>query len=265
MPFIELPEKAEQRSRARNEEVYGPVTIAEVPEDFGVRDTPIFFYNTGPMEFSEPRYPNHPHMLIRACPPGTPYIMARGSITHPFRELREDQNGQKFTILTNGYREATKMMNPMNPTIDQSWHDAGAFNENGNLNRFGVFWSTHNPPLEEELAVAKQRMEETYRKELEIMVAIEAKEGPDGARARANDISRAAANYFGQSYSWHRMDLVPKDVNVGKVDCWACGEQIRPKALLCVHCGAPADEEKREKWLEQKFAEKRAPGRPANA
>jgi hypothetical protein len=261
---IERPDLASLGANAVNNKMY-PSVLTSVPEDFGVRDVPIYFYNVGPQEHNAPRYPNHPHMLIRACPQGQDYIMARGSITHPFREMREDQNGERFPFLTNGFKEAAKILNPYNPGLDQDYDDPNALAENGNLNQFGVFWSKNNPPLPEEVAAAKKRLANTYRKELEKMVAIEAKEGPDGARGRANDISRAAANYFGQSYSWHRMDLVPKDVNAAKADCGACGEKIQAKARICMHCGAPTDPAKLENWLELKFAEKRPVGRPVGS
>jgi hypothetical protein len=257
MPLIERPDVAKAHAAERNAAV-SPNVLAEAQENFGaVVDVPIYFYNVGPMEFSEPRYPNHPRFFIPACPPGKPYVQAKGSITHPFREIREDQNGNRFPVLTNGYREAAKMLNPMNPGLDQDYHEPSALNVNGNLNRMGVFWSVNNPPKAEELAAARARLEETFRQELSDMVSVETQEGPEGARARANRLSRAAASYFGQSYSWHRTDLVPKDVNVGKVPCWACGEEIRPAALLCMHCGAPMAEAKRASWLEQKFAEKK--------
>lgn len=264
MPYIERPDIAIQHASEVNAKL-NPAFLSDVPENFGVNEVPIYFYNVGPLEFNEPRYPNHPHMLIRACPPGTPYIMARGSISHPFQEIRLDQNENKFVVMTNGYREASKMLNPMNPGTDQNWHEPTAMNEYGNLNQYGVFWSIHNPPLENELAEARARMEATFKRELELMVRIEAQEGPAGAQSRVNNLSRAAAKYFNQTYSWFRLDLIPQTKELGKVECWACGEQIRPKALLCMHCGAPMEDAKRQAWLDAKFAEKRGPGRPAGS
>ena len=48
-------------------------------QDFGIQETAIYFYNTSALEFNGGRPPNHPHMLILACPKGQPYIIARGS------------------------------------------------------------------------------------------------------------------------------------------------------------------------------------------
>lgn len=261
--FVARPDIAEAHSQQRNDENFPPF-ISEVQDSFGAQKTVIFIYNVGPQEHNCPRPPNHPHMFLRGCPEGKPYILA-GQIEHPFTEIEYNQNNEKLVRLTNGYREATKMLSPLNPGTDQTWDIQDPINVGGNLNNYGCFWSTNNPPTEDELKTWKTRLERTYRKELEDMAAIEAKEGPDGARARANNISHAAAVYFNQSFSWHRSDLVPSDVRAGKVDCQACGEKIMPKAKICMHCGAPTDAEKLEAWLVTKFEQKRGPGRPANA
>lgn len=259
--IVENRDKAVQIAEAQNSAYFPPV-IAEIQSDFGAKRVPIFIYNISNQEFNVPRPPNHPHMLLRACPAGDPYILV-GTITHPFNEIDYDQNGNKTIRLTDGYREASKMMNPMNPGTDQNF-DGPSFSEGGNLNTLGCFWSINNPPLQSEQDAAKVRLEKTYRKELETLVAIEAKEGPDGARNRANNISHAAAVYYGQSYSWHRSDLVPKQ-KLGQAPCGVCGEEINLAAKLCRHCGAPTDEEKQAKWLEARIEGKRGPGRPSAA
>src|SRR5579884_285392 len=255
MPYRERPDVAAFGSNAINAAVYGPDMIAEVQETFGVQKQPIYIYNVSQREFNVPRPPNHPHLLIRACPQGQDFALV-GQIEHPFTERDYDQNGNMMVRLVDGYREATRMLNPMNPGIDQNWDAPDAFIVGGNLNKYGVFWSTYAPEDERllpEVAIARQRMEETYRKELERMSAIEAK-SPDDARAAANDISHAAANYFGISTSWHRSDLIPKTQDNGKIECWACGEKIQPAALICIHCRAPQEESRREKWLEAQTA-----------
>ena len=219
----------------------------------------IFFYNIAPQDFTVSMPPNHPRMLFKRCPRSKPYVMV-GRLTHPYEEYREDQNFNRVSTWTNGYREAMKVLCPLNPGTDQDWDDPNTLHQGGNLCRFGVFWSTHNPPLEEELEAARNRLEASYRAEIESLVAIEAEGGPDAARARANRLSHAAAEYFNQSFSWHRSDLSQKK-DAGKVDCTACGEKIMAKAKLCIHCGAPTDPEKQDAWLKAQF-ERRGPGRP---
>jgi len=228
----------------------GPTLMGEPTPSFGVTEVPIYFYNVGELEHNTPRPPNHPHMLIRACPKGQPYIMARGSITHPFIENRKDQNEINYPVLTNGFKEATKMLNPMNPCFkgDESDQDYGLeseFHQGDNLGKYGVFWSTHNPPLDSEVAAARKRMEATYRKELERMGKAKT---ADEALALRNKISSAAADYFGVSATWHQTDLVSRDY--GKVDCGVCGEKIQPTAKLCIHCKAPTDPKKQQAWLD---------------
>lgn len=243
-----MPENLMDRSdiaAAKAAERNGPMMLTIQGENFSSGETPIYFYNVSQLDFSVPRPPNHPHMYIRPCPKDKPYVMARGTIVHPFSEIREDQNENKFPVLTNGYREATRMMNPMNPGTDQDFAIESEFHQGDNLNEYGVFWSTHNPPLDEELAGAKQRMEKRYRKELERMGRAKT---ADEALQMRNRISAAAADYFGVSATWHQTDLVSKDH--GKIDCGVCGEKIQPTAKLCIHCKAPTDEKKQAAWLE---------------
>jgi hypothetical protein len=265
------PEIAARHAAAVNEQFF-PVNITEIQENFAPSSTPIYVYNVAPLEFNEPRFPNHPHMLIRACPTDEAYTLVN-SITHPFPESYRDENGNRLVRWINGYREATRMLAPGNPGTDQNFSDVNALNVGGNLNNFGVFWSTNNPPTSQELKAARKRMETTFQNELSELAKIEA--GPGGvneAAGRANRISHAAVEHFNKfrlagkklSYSWHRTDLVPDQAEMNKVNCGACGESIQPTARICIHCGAPTDNEKLERWIEQKFSEKRGPGRPRN-
>lgn len=218
--------------------------------DFGVKAIPIYFYNVSGLEFNTPRPPNHPHLLIRACPKGQAYVMARGSITHPFTETRSDQNENKYPVLTDGFKEATKMLNPANPCTygderDQDFALDSEFHQGDNLGKYGVFWSRSNPPAADEVESATRRMAATYRRELERMGKAKT---ADEALAMRNNISAAAADYYGVSATWHQTDLVSKDH--GKVDCAVCGEKIQPTAKLCIHCKAPTDPTKQAVWLE---------------
>ena len=251
------------RARARklesdaNDAIF-PNVITEIQETFTPQKTTIYVYNISKIEFNFPRPPNWPHLLIRACPQNKPYLLV-GQLEHPYAQFTEDQNGNRKVEYKNGYREATVMLSPMNPGVDQNFDSPDPLDVGGNLNNYGVFWSANNPPHPQELEAARKRMEKTYRQELDVMAGLEAK-SPEEAKDRANNISHAAANYFGRSYSWHRSDLVPAEG--AKVPCDVCGELIQPVAKICVHCGAPTDEEKQAQWLEDRYAAKRGPGRP---
>lgn len=231
-----------------------PNVIAQIQDKFTPTTTPIYVYNISQIEFNTPRPPNHPHMLLRACPVGQKYLLV-GTLEHPFSEIDYDQNGGRKVNYISGYREATVMLSPQNPGTDQNFDSPDLLSVGGNLNNYGVFWSISNPPTEDELKAARQRMERTYRQELDRLAGIEAR-SPEEARDAANNISHAAANFFGRSYSWHRSDLVPKEA-LGKVPCGVCGESIQAAAKICVHCGAPTDEKKQAVWLEEQFASKR--------
>ncbi len=237
-----------------------PLTLGDMPENFGIRETEIFVYNISNQEFNESAPPNHPRLLIRRCPIGQEYLLV-GRETHPFKELIEDQNGNKSYAFRDGYREVSRMLNPSNPGIDQDFDDANSINVKRNLNAYGVFWSKHNPPLKEEIASARRRMEKTYRAELEKMAAIEAR-NPDEARATADWTSHAAATYFEVSTSWHRSDLGQRRSPGSEMDCPNCAEKIAIGAAVCRHCDAVLDEEKARKYFPDRF--KRGPGRPAS-
>ncbi len=249
--YIPRPDVSEAKSTSRNQAFFPPV-IMDITPTFNAPEVEIFIYNISRIEFNDSRPPNHPHMLIRACPEGEEYIHT-GTVVQPFPQKDYDQNGNMRIDYVDGFREATVMLSPLNPGRDQNWSNPDAFNVGGNLNDFGVFWSVNNPPLPIELAAARRRMERTYQAELKEMAKIEAK-NPANAADRANDISHAAANYFGESTSWHRSDLKPKNEGLGKIPCEVCGESIQASAKLCIHCGAPTDPEKQEAWLEAKTA-----------
>ena len=247
--IISLPQESSQKNVAGNP---APAILPNRDDMRPTKVETIYFYNVAPQTFNVPRYPNHPRLQFKACKRGEEYAIARGSISHPFEEFREDTNFNRIPVYTNGYREATRMLCPLNPGIDQNFDDPATLHQGGNLNRLGVFWSTHNPPLPEELAAARERLEDTYRKEIERMEAIEAESGIDGARAAANRTSHNAADYFEQSFAWHRSDLTQKK-SAGKIDCDACGEKIRATAKLCIHCGAPTDPKLQKAWLAERL------------
>jgi hypothetical protein len=259
---IERPDIAQGHARERNQAFF-PNDIREIADNFSPTSIPIYVYNVSPLEFNEPRYPNHPHMWIKPCPAAKEYVLVN-SITHPFPENYRDENGNLLVRWTNGYREATRMLSPANPGSDQNWQTVDPMNVGGNLNNFGVFWSVHNPPLPEELAAGRDRLGKTFKAELAELSKIESGVGGTAeAQARANNISHAAANYFGTSHSWHRSDLIPKGAKAGAtIECPNCMEQIAAIAAVCRHCDAVLDEDKARRLFPDRFRNK--VGRPPN-
>jgi hypothetical protein len=236
-------------AKAQND-AWFPPNITNIQNDFGAVHVPIYIYNVGPLEHKL----THPRKsLVKACPSDKPYILA-GQLEHPFRQVRRDQNGEKEVYLSDGYRIATIMLSPSNPGSDQNWSEDGLA-MGANLNNQGVFWSVNNPPTEQELKAAVKRMEDDFTKELAKMVRIEAEEGAAAAQGRANYKSRAAADYYQRSFSWHRNDQIPRK-KLSQMECAACGESISSIARICKECGAPTDPEKLERWLDSKLESK---------
>jgi hypothetical protein len=282
MPYEEVPEVAAQRQAAMNNQILPNEFIPQRDRRFRPASTAIYIFNVSPMAWGKDdgvsRPPNHPHIYIKACPADKDYILT-GNLQHPFPEFSFDTvNGKKKCEYTDGYIEATKMLNPMNngvadpdvpvdhpshPIAVQNFDDPNQFMVGANLNKFGVFWSTHNPPLLEEVKAAKARLETTYREELKEMSRIEAGvDGVNAAKARANKISYMAASYFNQSTSWNGLALVPKLDNVGKIECPNCAEMVNPAAAVCRFCSAVLDETKARKLFPDRF--KNPGGRPPN-
>lgn len=93
----------------------------------------------------------------------------------------------------------------------KTWWSMGA-----NLDDIGVFWTRNNPPLEEEVAAARKKMETTYRKLLNMAASIE-------AAGRIDDITplmRIAASYFGEDRPWNK-------IYKKTAECPGCGEPTK--------------------------------------
>jgi hypothetical protein len=228
---------------ARNDQRF-PNTFLP-PEKLGIEQKPIYFYNVSQRVFSRNLPPNHPKLRFEACPKGQRYALV-GELTHPYLQPEFDTQNNRTARYVSGYREAVAMLNPSNPSNgenpikDQDFEQAFSANENGNWNKYGVFWSTHNPPLKEEVNAAYARMEKAYRGELERMNKARSAEE---AINMANTLSHAAADYFGKSFLWHQSDLEVKAAPVedDRMDCGECGESIKSTAKVCRFCSAPTD------------------------
>ena len=228
------------------------------PTRLGIKQEPIYFYNIANRTFTRKLPPNHPTLHFAACPKGQAYIRVY-EIAHPYMQPEFDSQNNRTATYQSGYREAVAMLNPSNPSSgenpikDQDFEMPGSMHEGGNWNKYGVFWSTSNPPKREEIAAARERMEKAYRNELERMTKAKS---PDEARNMVTNLSHAAADYFGKSYSWHMTDLEAKvaPVEDDRVDCEACGESIKSTAKYCRYCDCPTNKSEARGFLERKRA-----------
>jgi hypothetical protein len=82
-----------------------------------------------------------------------------------------------------------------------------------------VFWSLNNPPTEQEIKEATQRMEKHFNTVLEKMKALETSD-PKGLLEALSPEAHTAADYFGVETSWHGRRSKP-------MDCPNCGERIK--------------------------------------
>jgi hypothetical protein len=102
----------------------------------------------------------------------------------------------------------------------KTWWSFGA-----NLDELGVFWTRNYPPLESEVMAARVKMENTYRKLLQMAASIE-------AAGRIDDITplmRIAASYFGEDRPWNR-------IYKRTLECPGCGEAAKP-GIIRHPCG----------------------------
>lgn len=266
--YSDLELKGLNKSAEINERTGVTPNHLNVQSGWEPQTTPIYIYNVGPLEFGEAqgikRIPNHPHLFLKKCPTDKKYILV-GSITNPFPIEDFDSNGNRFVRWENGYKEATRMLNPENPTLtDQDWTNPAAEfrHQKDNLNAFGLFWSVNCPPLDEEVAAARKRMEATFQKELKVMAEYES-QGVPLASMPVTRTAHAAAEYFSTgetplNFSWHRTDLRVKNEIAGKIECPACFNLIHPKAATCTFCDAVFDEERAKKFHLGPYAVKSA-------
>ena len=237
---------------ARNSERFPNAFLP--PTRLGIKPEPIYFYNIAQRSFTRKLPPNHPTLHFAACPKGEKFALVY-ELTHPYLQPEFDIQNNRTATYQSGYREAIVMLNPNNPSSGESWKDQdfelpGSANEGANLNKYGLFWSTSNPPRKVELDAAYARLEKTYRAELERMTkARSAEEAVNMATA----LSHAAADYFKKSFTWHQTDLeAPVAIEDDRVECGACGELIKRTAKYCRHCDAPTDPVELKNHLELK-------------
>lgn len=118
-------------------------------------------------------------------------------------------------------RFAMDIVNPENLGLDQDAHinPRDSLSQGANLGAKGVFWSLNEVPTKEELASAKRRMEAYYQ---QILTRAEAHavSSPGTLSDYLTPEHHAAADYFGQEYTWHSKRSKP-------MDCPNCGTRIK--------------------------------------
>lgn len=118
-------------------------------------------------------------------------------------------------------RFAMDIVNPENIGIDQDaiLDPKDIKSKGNNLGAKGVFFSLNNPPTEQEVNAAINRMEAGYRALLEEARATEIS-NPALLSATLSPEHHAAAEYFGESFSWHGKKVKTEA-------CENCGDRVK--------------------------------------
>jgi hypothetical protein len=132
-----------------------------------------------------------------------------------------DESGEIEPKETDGRRFVVDMISPDNLTysLDVAIDPSKAFSIGNDYAPKGIFFSYHNPPLQQDVQKAYLRMEKYYAmlNEKAQTLDITDKLGLQNAIA-SNPDHVYAANYYGKPFAWARKAVRP-------VDCPNCGEQ----------------------------------------
>lgn len=184
----------------------------------------FYIFNIGPLEHVVPKGSGGPvgGYRIKACEKGKPF-----SEPCIIPSIVTDTYMVENMIRTHSVTGEFMCRDIVHPFIAHSvdGREAG-WSIGQNLDDFGVFWTKNNPPTNEELQIAKEKMEKTFRSALAEANMLE-------AQNRLQDITplmRHAARHFGEDRDWNK-------IYQRHASCPACGGQM--KEGIAVHsCGA---------------------------
>ena len=181
----------------------------------------LYLYNVSEQTFTVSRPPIIREMKIPGRKAGERYALAT-HLPQPLLTPKGNVDSNEVDILALDTRRfLTDVINPDNLGINQDAHVAmkERTSQGNDLGQKGVFWSFNNPPLEEEVDRAYQRMEQYYQFLIEQATTVEV-----SAPATLKDVltpeHHAACDYFGEEHSWHAKRSRP-------MDCPNCGEKIK--------------------------------------
>lgn len=183
-------------ARAREESMNG--TLVYTPDAVQVGADPpgkYYIFNLGPMEHNVEKG-SAGVFKIKACVDAEPYSEPL-VIPSVWRDSYFIEQEMK-THAVSGEFMAIDIVHPITASIGagKTWWSMGA-----NLDDIGVFWTKNNPPSDEDIAKAREKMEKTYRKLLNMAASIE-------AAGRIDDITplmRIAASYFQEDRPWNKI------------------------------------------------------------
>lgn len=169
---------------------------------------------------------------VKACKEGERWNLV-AKLPDPFQQADiEPFNGYVRAVAFDARKVAQDYCWPDNTSLDQDLDIAGESIGN-NLTKQGVFWvvaaectfdESGNPiPPESAIVRAEKRVERYYRNLMEEARALEIS-NPKELEAKLNIDHRLAADYFGETPSWHKRQTKA-------VTCRSCGE-TKPDQLM---------------------------------
>lgn len=123
-------------------------------------------------------------------------------------------------------RVVMDILNSENLGIDQDFVPEKSLSQGVNLGVKGLFWSVNPIPTEQEISSAIKRLENEYKRLLEIARTTEVS-NPAALRDVLTSEHHFAAEYFGEEHSWHNKK---RRANTGT--CPNCGDSIREGAAF---------------------------------
>jgi hypothetical protein len=147
-------------------------------------------------------------VYVPGVKPGQKYVLAFKLPNIVTQTYQDQVTEQLRTHGEDGRRVAMDLINPANMGIDQDFeiNPADVVSTGADLSRWGLFWSLHEVPTEEELSKAIKRMEKHYRFLIQ--------QADNFARTNnftlIQDYHHLAADYFQYKSSWNTLVEIPE-------------------------------------------------------
>jgi hypothetical protein len=190
--------------------------------DANIRRKPEFFvyiYNVSTMEQRVARPWAHPDLIIPACEPDQPY--SQPAVIPDIVQDRVERPGS-WDIGIRGVDGRFLAQDALHPDLmGGDWKSyrripkGTAANDGTDLYALGCWWSTNNPPTQEEVKTARERMATTYREEIRKATTLQMA----GKADEITPMMHRAADFFDLEASWHT-ELSARQI------CPGCGEKV---------------------------------------
>jgi len=190
--------------------------------DANIRRKPeyyVYIYNVSTMEQRISRPWAHPALIIPACEPDQPY--SQPAVIPDIVQDRVERAGS-WDIGIRGVDGKFLAQDALHPDLlGGDWKSyrripkGSAANDGTDLYSLGCWWSLNNPPTEEEVKTARDRLAATYRQEIQKANALQMQGKPE----EISPMMHRAADFFDLELPWHT-ELTARIV------CPGCGEKV---------------------------------------